>query len=166
MTSMIVFLDFDGVLHPESAECKSELLSRLPLVEAVLREFPEADIVISSSWRLDWRNQSAATLAMRQYFSPDIAPRVLGATPNHLYLDRKAAPGILPLYPRQWECETWLGAHRPPGTPWLALDDRAGWFRPFCEHRMEFEADTAFTPAHQDELRARLQAMQRRAGPP
>lgn len=163
MTSMIVFLDFDGVLHPESVERKSELLCRLPLVESVLREFPRAGIVISSTWRLNWRDPGAATLQMRQHFSPDIAPRVLGVTPNHLYLDRKAAPGGLPLYPRQWECESWLGAHRAPGTPWLALDDRAYWFRPYCENLMEFEADTAFTPEHQDELRARLQEMQRRA---
>lgn len=159
---MIIFLDFDGVLHPEDTNSKNLLLCRLPLIEEVLREFPRAEIVISSTWRLNWRDQSVATLEMRKYFSPDMAPRVVGVTPNYIYLDRKTAPDGLYLYQRHWECETWLRAHRPPGTPWLALDDRAYWFRPFCENLMEFERNTAFTPDHSDELRARLKAMEGR----
>lgn len=157
---MIVFLDFDGVLHPENTDSKTELLNRLPLVEEVLREFPRAEIVISSAWRLNWRDPSVATLEMRKYFSEDIAPRVMGVTPNYIYLNRQDAPDGLHLYQRQWECVMWLRAHRPAGTPWVALDDRAYWFRPFCENLMEFDRDVAFTPDRQPEFRARLCAMQ------
>ncbi|MBH2018491.1 MAG: hypothetical protein I8H91_02780 [Burkholderiales bacterium] len=157
---MIVFLDFDGVLHPESVERKDELLCRLPLVEGVLREFAQARVVISSTWRLNWRDPSVSTLEMRKYFSPDMATRVVGVTPSHLDLDYRAAPGGLSLWKRQWECETWLCAHRPPGTPWLALDDRAGWFRPLCPNLMELDSLVAFTPGHCDEFRARLKDMQ------
>ena len=157
---MIVFLDFDGVLHPEDTDIKADLLSRLPLVEEVLREFPSAEIVISSAWRLNWPHQTLATLELRRHFAEDIAPRVIGVTPNFIHLDRRNAPDGLYLYRRQWECEMWMRAHRPPCTPWMALDDRAYWFRPFSEHLMEFERNTAFTPEHQPEFRARLKAMQ------
>ena len=157
---MIVFLDFDGVLHPEYTDNTADLFSRLPLVEDVLREFPRAEIVISSAWRLNWRDPSVATLELRKHFSEDIAPRVMGVTPNYIHLDRKNAPDGLYLYQRQWECVMWLRAHRPAGTPWVALDDRAYWFRPFCENLMAFDRDVAFTPDRQAELRARLMAMQ------
>lgn len=158
---MIVFLDFDGVLHPEITDNKADLFSRLPLVEDVLREFPRAEIVISSAWRLNWPHQTLATLELRNHFSDDIAPRVIGVTPNYIHLDRKKAPDGLYLYPRQWECEMWLRAHRPPGTPWVALDDRAYWFRPFCENLMAFDKNIAFMPEHQLEFRARLRSMQK-----
>ncbi|MDP3606989.1 MAG: HAD domain-containing protein [Polaromonas sp.] len=157
---MIAFLDFDGVLHPEDTNSKNQLFCRLPLVEEVLREFPRAEIVISSAWRLEWRYETVATLELRKHFSDDIAPRVVGVTPNYTHLDWKEAPDGLHLWKRQWEIEMWLRAHRPVGTNWIALDDRAYLFRPFCENLMEFERNTAFRPEHQDELRARLRQMQ------
>ena len=44
-----IFMDFDGVTHPwgevEDFRC-------LPHIEAVVREFPEARIVIASDWRM------------------------------------------------------------------------------------------------------------------
>ena len=156
---MIVFLDFDGVLHHESVDSKNQLLCRLPLVEEVLREFPLVEIVISSTWRLAWSDPSVATVEMRKHFSADMAHRVVGVTPDYRDLDWKQAPDGLHQWTRQWECEVWLRANRSAGTPWLALDDRAYWFRPFCKNLMEFERNTAFTANHQDEFRKRLQAM-------
>ena len=76
---MIVFLDFDGVLHPENVSSQAPLLCRLPLVEEVLREFTQAEIVISSSWRLRWQDPEVAAQAMRKHFSADIALRVSGS---------------------------------------------------------------------------------------
>lgn len=153
---MIIFLDFDGVLHPENVKSQEPLLCRLPLLEEVLREFPRAEIVISSTWRLRWQDPEVATQEMRKHFSADIAPRVTGVTPNCLDLDWRAAPDGLSLYPRHWECETWLRAHRPPGTPWVAMDDRAYWFRPFCKNLMVVDRDTGFVAANKQELRERL----------
>lgn len=115
---MIVFVDFDGVLHAEDTIDKANLLSRLPLVEEVLREFPRAEIVVSSAWRLNWPHPTLATLELRRHFSEDIAPRVVGVTPNFIHLDRQNAPDGLYLYRRQWECEMWMRAHCPawPGS--------------------------------------------------
>ena len=156
---MIVFLDFDGVLHPELtpeiATSGAYLFCRLPLIENVLREFPRVEIVISSTWRLKW-NQTVAIVELRKHFSSDIAGRVIGVNPNYIDLDREKAPDGLDSFHRQWECEMWLRAHRPAGTPWLALDDRAYMFRPFCKNLMALDRKIAFTADNQIELRARL----------
>lgn len=62
---MILFLDFDGVLHPISSRIIRQeagtlvieqdqegepLFCRVPLLAAVLRDFPEVKIVLSTSW--------------------------------------------------------------------------------------------------------------------
>ncbi|WP_205895069.1 HAD domain-containing protein [Metapseudomonas otitidis] len=51
---MILFLDFDGVLHPEydgQATPADVVFCHLPRFEAVMRDHPEVEIVISSTWR-------------------------------------------------------------------------------------------------------------------
>ena len=50
----ILFLDFDGVTHPDPCR-KESFLGQLPLIEDVLREHRQVDVVISSSWRYDHR---------------------------------------------------------------------------------------------------------------
>lgn len=158
---MVLFLDFDGVLHPEILRVESDLLSRLPLIETVLREYPPVELVISSAWRLKYADSSIALTALRQHFTPDIAARVVGVTPNHRKLNDDDAPEGLSTYSRHWECEAWIRAHRPPGTRWMAMDDRAYLFKPFTKNLMAFDSRTAFTEAHQDPLRAYLTALTR-----
>lgn len=46
----ILFLDFDGVTHPEVCTAP-ELFTCLPLIEAVLLRHSHVCIVISSAWR-------------------------------------------------------------------------------------------------------------------
>lgn len=157
---MILFLDFDGVLHPEYRTSYQPVLTQLPALEQVLREFPRVEVVVSSAWRLNWRDQSTATLELRKHFAPDIAARVVGVTGNYVHLDRKAAPEGLYLYPRQWEIVTWLRAHRPPGTSWVAVDDRAYLFKPFVENLLETDPTTGLTADDLQELRRRLKQHQ------
>ena len=47
---MILFLDIDGVLHPDPPQPDQRLRS-LPRLVAVLQDFPLVEIVISSLWR-------------------------------------------------------------------------------------------------------------------
>lgn len=47
---LLVFLDFDGVFHQQSAVV-AERSCRLPLLEGRLRERQRIDVVISTSWR-------------------------------------------------------------------------------------------------------------------
>ena len=158
---MILFLDFDGVLHPETFQSGTQLLSRLPLVEEVLREYPLLALVISSAWRLRYKNSESALAELKLHFSPDIAERVVGVTPDYRNLDENDAPDGLSGYVRHWECLTWMRKHRYPGTPWMALDDRAYLFRPFTENLMVLNNREAFTKNDQPALRAYLHELHR-----
>ena len=149
----ILFLDFDGVLHTEPSLPK-EALSQLPVVEAVLREFPAVAIVISSSWGLDWTEESEAVSFLRLHFSADIAPRVIGVTPDCSYLEKPELNAEIPL--RHYECLEWLQANRPAGTPWLALDDRDDWFLPGCLNLVAVDRYAGFMPSDTDEFRRHL----------
>lgn len=110
-----IFMDFDGVTHPwgevEDFRC-------LGHIEAVVREFPEARIVIASDWRMLF---SLPRLKMR--FSEDIRLRIAGVTP-HLMPGRDGELQGL----REREAMAWL-AHNAPGLQqpaWCALDDAPG----------------------------------------
>jgi len=129
----ILFLDFDGVTHPDPCET-DQLFTQLPLIEEVLREFKTCKIVISSSWR-----EAHPLDEMREYFSEDLQPRVLGMTPVHPVsrLHRVVEPP--PAHHRQWECEKWLQGNQVllaqdwhAQAPWIAIDDRPNWFQPDC----------------------------------
>lgn len=153
---MILFLDFDGVLHPENLNSRQSLLCHLPLLEVVLREFPQVEVVISSTWRLKWLDPYLATTELRKHFSPDIAQRVVGVNPHYAHLDPNATPDSLFAYPRHREIVAWLRANRPPGTTWVALDDRAYWFKPFLGNLLETDPETGLTVRDLDELRRRF----------
>ena len=135
---MIIFLDFDGVLHPEP--CREEqFFCHLPKLEALLREFPDVQIVVSSSWRND------RTLdELRSFFSLDIAAKIIGCTPYYRDL-----PELVELigvtYTRQAEVEGWLRAFGRPWEKWVALDDRAYWFKPFLPNLIKCDANMGIT---------------------
>lgn len=156
---MIVFLDFDGVVHTEPVIKPADLFSRLHLIEVVLREFPSVEIVISSAWRMYFMDIEDALKHLRTHFSHDIAQRVVGVTPQYKYLNPGDAPDGLSRFTRHWECEVWIRRHRPPGTRWMAMDDRAYLFRPFCDNLMVFDRLVAFRQEHQDPLRQYLVAL-------
>ncbi|MBL8354918.1 MAG: hypothetical protein JNM01_08790 [Delftia acidovorans] len=120
----IVFLDFDGVLHPEFCH-ESKHFCRLPLMEDLLRQASTCLVVISSTWRLQ-----APVEKLRKHFSPDIAERILGVTPS--YPELREVPNTLLGYHRQAECRAWLWANNAAHVPWLAVDDRPWLFMPFC----------------------------------
>ena len=46
---LILFLDFDGVLHPEHCH-ESKHFCCLPVLESALRQVPEFELVITSTW--------------------------------------------------------------------------------------------------------------------
>ena len=141
----ILFLDFDGVTHPDPCEM-GRLFSKLPLIEAVLRRFDDCRIVISSSWRVVHPLDE-----MRGYFAVDMQSRVIGMTPEHRAL--RGGPSLVSSYSRQWECEAWLRSEwlwlpqqRRLNSPWIAIDDRDDWFRPDCTNLLTTNSQTGFTP--------------------
>lgn len=109
-----IFMDFDGVTHPwgevEDFRC-------LGHIEAVVREFPEARIVIASDWRMLF---SLPKLVAR--FSEDIRPQIAGATPHLLPKTGAELHGL-----REREAMAWLRQHgADPTEAWCAIDDAPG----------------------------------------
>lgn len=110
-----IFMDFDGVTHPwgevEDFRC-------LPLFEAVVRDFPEARIVIASDWRMMF---SLGKLTAR--FSADIRHQIAGVTPQTLPKHGAELHGL-----REREAMLWLGQHEGNALDanWCAVDDAPG----------------------------------------
>jgi len=116
MTSQLtLFLDFDGVLHPDPPTGEAPLLCRAPLLQLWLESHTQVSVVISSAWRLK------RSLPELQAMFPQWGDRIVGVTPDIPQAS----------YQRQHECESWMRDKSDPWTPWIALDDRAWNFRPF-----------------------------------
>ena len=108
---MILFLDFDGVLHTWGSP-RDEFFCYLPRLEAVLREYKHVQVVVSSDWRF-----SHSLEELKAKFSPDIAERVIGKTPS-LMQRRAAYEGL-----RRREATKFLNDNKLDQTLWCALDD-------------------------------------------
>jgi hypothetical protein len=126
----ILFLDFDGVLHPHGA-CP---FSRLPLLEQYLLKMTEIEIVVSSSWRQD---QSLEQL--RNYFPVSLRKKVFDTTPT---LDNVHNPGG-----RQREIEAYLASAglNSTNTSWVALDDMPFLFDDGCPFLITVDPNKGFT---------------------
>ena len=114
--STILFLDFDGVLHPIVGEPVEGTFCRLPMLEGLLREpaLSHVDIVVSSTWR-----EVYPLPELRRHFSADMRPRVRDVTPS---VDDYDGPH------RRWqEIRAWLAMH-PHVERHVTLDDQRGWF--------------------------------------
>lgn len=111
--TMILFLDFDGVLHPFAHRHTGPHFTALSRLESILREFPSVHIVIASTWR---ENHSLAELA--NLFSKDIQHQVIGVLPS---LPCESASEIVGH--RQREAMVWLSHHFSMQEMWIALDD-------------------------------------------
>jgi len=137
MTSeLILFLDFDGVLHPDPPSSTEPLFCRALLLQEWLTQNPQVSVVISSTWRL-----TRTLEELRQYF-PAWGDRIVGVTPDIPHEE----------FQRQHECETWMRVHSKPWVPWLALDDRAWNFRPFEKRLILTERKTGLTGEDQCRL--------------
>ena len=124
---MILFLDFDGVLHPmfpreDLKHAENQHFSYMPRLESVLRDFPHVDIVVSSDWR-----KMHTLEQLRGFFSPDIAQRIIGVTPA---VERVGVAVSYAERVRHSEVLAWLDANGHAATPWLALDDDPENFPP------------------------------------
>lgn len=116
MTSLLLFLDIDGVLNPAGSHPNGPHLE--PACTAALREFLtgfDTAIVMSTSWRACYSAEAFAG-----FFSEHgIASPVIGLTPC------RATQGLAPRpTSRGEEIEAWLTANPPPpDTAILILED-------------------------------------------
>jgi hypothetical protein len=150
---VILFLDFDGVMHPffpraDRSDDENRYLSYLPRLEAVLRDHSEVRIVVASDWRLRHSFDE-----LRAFFSPDISARVIGTT-EPVRPEHRSEPGQ-----RQRQVEAYLRVNNLVGLPWVALDDDVENYLPGASVVI---CDDGFRDAEDAALRALLKSAGRR----
>jgi hypothetical protein len=135
----LLFLDVDGVLHPAVAQ--GEQFTCLPALEAWLRAHPAVEVVVSSSWRLEFDLDT-----LRQMLPGDLHSRVIGVTPDL----GSGGPGH-----RGREVLAWLERHRARQRPWRAIDDKPDWFDPvLLDHLILCNPDQGLTERQIEQLDA------------
>lgn len=102
---LLIFLDFDGVLRRKEAPLYRFEKPLLAVFEAAVRRIPDAQIVVTSSWR-----EVIGLAALRRLFSPDVAARIIGVTP---FAD----------HGRYREILAYLKQTGATGLRWVVIDD-------------------------------------------
>lgn len=131
---MILFLDFDGVLHPELSGVEEFCCA--PVLWAVLRDCPHVEVVFSTSWRESFPQQDLVRYATAGG-GEDLASRFIGVTPIPEVARRSFVQYGLQPEPdsrrsRECEIEVWRHANNATQRPWVAVDDVAWWFSEDC----------------------------------
>jgi len=124
---MILFLDFDGVCHPEGARVEDRF-AKLPMLECWLREQSQVDVVISSSWRV-----YAELPDLARHFAEDLRRRIVGATPVYGQLEPPPDAQWLACK-REFEAVSWMNSNASPDRGWICLDDMPQIFSVGCKH--------------------------------
>lgn len=110
---MIIFLDFDGVLHGYG----DSLFASLPRFESVMRKHLFVYVVLSTSWRTVYPLSGLLNL-----FSADLRERILGVTP---VIDEGST--LFP-YRRYQEVLLYLRNKGLKWMPWIAIEDDRGCY--------------------------------------
>ena len=144
--SPLLFLDFDGVLHPAGCP-SSERFMHVPRFEQVMRDHPDVRIDISSSWQ-----EAYSIRQLQALFSASIATRVIGGThgadPKHEAENRHAQ--ILKFLAQFGRTAAWLG-----------LDDTAEEFPPTCPQLVLCDSARGLDDEAETALRLKLLAIRR-----
>lgn len=134
----VLFLDLDGVTHPESVYLLHKhgptlldapghsLFEHCPLLEQTLEPYPELRIVLSTSWVRRYRG-SIRRVSRR--LTPGLQARVVGAT-YHSRMD----PAEFAAAPRG--VQIWSDVLRRKPVDWLALDDDYLHWPAWCRDKL------------------------------
>lgn len=119
----LLFLDFDGVLHPTHFAGESPF-SRAHLLEETLAQFAPK-IVISSSWRFTHSYEK-----LQKTLPSHIGDLIIGAT----------SAAIIGKHPRFQEIQNYLSGYGP--VDWRALDDSYWEFPSPCSKLIRCNPNT------------------------
>ena len=140
---MILFLDFDGVMHPVN---QTDLFCREQHLARVLGDFPGVEIVISSAWR-----ETHTLKNMKTFFLTELRSRIVGMTPVIEPSDDVDILGV-----RFREIQKYLSDIGNPHRPWVALDDSAELFLAGCAELVLCNGNYGFDHTAEDALRTAL----------
>ena len=107
---ILLFLDFDGVLHPfEQGFKRKEIFTCNHFLEKILRELSNVEVVISSNW-----SKTCTLNILRQKFSEDLRHRFIGVLHSHSNN-------------RSDDVRKYMADHGEIDVPWIAVDDLAAF---------------------------------------
>lgn len=128
---MILFLDFDGVLHPSSPTKKGVgYFHNMSVFEDLMKVIPEVKIVISSSWREEF-----VFADLVQFFPEWLQPNIIGVTPIFSVGSFKTN------FWRHEEIQEWIKDNNYK-EHWVALDDAHKEFPDGCHNFVRINPDT------------------------
>jgi hypothetical protein len=110
----LVFLDIDGVLRRTTSNPSQFDQDCLERFESAIRQCSVSKIVISSTWRL-----AMSLKEIRSRFSPDVAARIVGVTPQNPKEET---------YERHAEILLFLEEKKIQNMSWVAIDDDSEYF--------------------------------------
>lgn len=126
---MILFLDFDGVLHPDAAflvkgrptlKAEGHLFMWAPLLVEAMADFPEAQLVLSTSWARELSFNRA-----RRWLPEELHSRVIGST-WHSSMGRQDGGNWWDAATRYQQIKRY--SVRAGLSDWVAIDDQPeGW---------------------------------------
>ncbi len=151
MKLTLVFLDFDGVMHPAGCDT-SRYFCNLAEFEEVMREHPDVGIVIASTWR-----HAYPLTELKRNFSPDIGARIVGKTPM---LEEEGDE-----HARYEEIREFMRHPQLAGAQWIAVDDSDVEFPPGCANLVLCDSDHGFDADAAKALRELLVAVELRDAP-
>ena len=131
----LLFLDFDGVLHPTSA-VRDGYFVRVALLEDAL-DGSNCELIISSSWR---HHHDPAELA--EMFPTGLRGRLAACTGDPCF----------GRWPRYQEIRAYLRT-RPGQRSWRALDDSINEFPPGCRELIACDPNVGLASSGVAELR-------------
>lgn len=148
---MILFLDFDGVLHPVKSNI-NDIFRRTPLLEKfLLCKMPTWRIVLSTSWR-----EPHSLDELFDFLPESLHSRIIGTTVADKHPGpREMDPALFQRSPRHAQILHYLHAHGIPEEEWLALDDQPQEFEPGLPQLVLCNPAQGITPETLDELHER-----------
>jgi len=154
--AVIVFLDFDGVLHPDPCTERRRLFENAHRLVDSIAPFAEVGLVLSTAWRT-----TRPFAELLQTLPPALSDRVIDRTP--LFGDFKPRTNLVP-YRRHAECIQWLSQNHLQDGAWLALDDRPDDFAPYCDNLIVCHPQVGFDGQVEARLRSALLRHRQRHG--
>lgn len=144
---MILFLDYDGVLHPDAAyyvrsrknahiELRAEgaLFMWMPILEEILTPHSDVRIVLSTSWVRELGFSKA-----KGFLSPWLRSRVIGGTWHSKMAKHKEGSRRVPdcwcELTRYQQIANYIQTKKPTD-PWIAIDDNFVGWDPSVAHRL------------------------------
>lgn len=167
---MILFLDYDGVLHPDAAylikgkpvlRAGGELFMWMPVLEEILSPFPDVDIVLSTSWV-----RVLGFSRARDYLSPALRRRTIGATwhsamRRHSEGSHRVDENWFVALSRYQQIARYVDRAGERAKSWVALDDDDnGWPDNLRDHLVATDGGVGLScSSRQQLLRSRIERL-------